>query len=276
MNAINYDNISLLIIGYDPYKDVWDHYFELLNKYWPDRPQTFLASNILMPNYENVTVIPCGEDAEWSKKVYTAIDAIPTDYVVLLLEDFFTTRPVNGDNFEDLVRIIEKNNVDFCKLLNQTKIKGKSYDGKPYLHILDENSDYGISLQPAIWKKNFLKDLVGSDNYNAWIFELNQVRNKTHLRSDVVALGDDRNILEITHTVVQCKYLRKSIKVFEKQGYHIDTGTRPVMTFSENLKYDLKCRVSELSPKCLRPILKKIGKLMNVDFVSDRMEKRNK
>lgn len=88
MNAINYDNISLLIIGYDPYKDVWDHYFELLNKYWPDRPQTFLASNILMPNYENVTVIPCGEDAEWSKKVYTAIDAIPTDYVVLLLEDF--------------------------------------------------------------------------------------------------------------------------------------------------------------------------------------------
>ena len=118
--------------------------------------------------------------------------------------------------------------------------------------------------------------MVGSDNYNAWIFELNQVRNKTHLRSDIVALGDDRNILEITHTVVQSKYLRKSIKVFEKQGYHIDTGTRPVMTFSENLKYDMKCKVSELSPKCLRPTLKKIGKLMNVDFVSDRMEKSNK
>lgn len=171
MNAINYDNISLLIIGYDPYKDVWDHYFELLNKYWPDRPQTFLASNILMPNYENVTVIPCGEDAEWSKSIYS-YRCYSYRLRSIAFGGFFTTRPVNGDNFEDLVRIIEKNNVDFCKLLNQTKIKGKSYDGKPYLHILDENSDYGISLQPAIWKKNFLKDLVGSDNYNAWILNL--------------------------------------------------------------------------------------------------------
>lgn len=96
----NYDNISLLIIGYDPYIDVWDHYFELLNKYWPDRPCTYLATNLVVPTYQNVNVIVCGEDCEWSSKVHKALKKIPTDYVVLLLEDFFTTRPVNGEKDE--------------------------------------------------------------------------------------------------------------------------------------------------------------------------------
>ena len=39
-------NVALLIIGYDGYVDVWDSYFELLNKYWPStiRPKTYLAN----------------------------------------------------------------------------------------------------------------------------------------------------------------------------------------------------------------------------------------
>lgn len=273
MSEINYDNISLLIIGYDPYIDVWNHYFELLNKYWPQRPITFLATNTATPQYEGVTVIPCGADAEWSRKVYKSIDQIPTDYVVLLLEDFFTTRPVNGKRFESLVRLLEKKNVDYCKLLNQSKIIGEPFEGRKYLHILSAKSAYGVSLQPAIWKKSFLKEIVGPDNYNAWIFELNQVKEKTHTKAGLICLGDERNILEITHAVVQSKYLRKAIRIFKKQGYTIDTSKRPVMSLSENLKYDLKGFASQHTPQFLRPAAKNIGKKMKVDFVSDRQLK---
>lgn len=267
------NDISILIIGYDPYIDVWNHYFDLLNKYWPDRPQTYLASNSASPHYENVNVIPCGEDAEWSKKVYLSLDKIPTNYVVLLLEDFFTTKPVNNKSFNSLVNLIEKNNVDYCKLLNQSKIKGKPFLSKKYLHVLSEKSEYGVSLQPSIWKKSFLKNLVGEGNYNAWVFEFNQVKNKTHCNHDYICLGDDRNILEITHAVVQSKYLRKAVRVFKKQNYSIDTSTRPMMSIRDEFKYDLKRNMSDITPHYLKPLFKKIGKKMNVDFVSDRQLK---
>lgn len=267
------DDISLLIIGYDLYVDVWNHYFELLNKYWTNRPKTYLATNTLAPNYKNVEVIQCGEEAEWSRKVYNSLKVIPSEYVVLLLEDFFTTKEVDNYEFTQLVNFCRENNVDYCKLKNQSKIVGPSFMGKKHLHVIDKNTEYGISLQAAIWKKSFLQKLIGSGNYNAWIFELTQVKEKTHLKPDNICIADDRNILEITHAVVQSKYLRKAIRVFKNQGYKIDTSQREVMSSSEEFKYNLKCKMAEITPDALKPFFKKIGKKMNVDFVSDRQMK---
>ena len=84
-------NFALLIVGYDGYADVWDSYFELLNRYWADRPKTYLATSVLKPNYENVTVIAAGENSEWSTNERNALNQFKEDYFILLLEDFFTT-----------------------------------------------------------------------------------------------------------------------------------------------------------------------------------------
>lgn len=267
------EKISLLIIGFDPYKDVWDHYFDLLNKYWSDRPQTYLATNVLTPNYQNVIAIPAGEDAEWSKKVNVALAEIKTPYVILLLEDFFTTEPVENVALEELLDCIIKNQIKYCKLLNQSKIKGDVFDNKKYLRVIGSSEEYGISLQPAIWEKDFLLTMVGTENYNAWIFELNQVKHKKQNSNGIDCIADKRNILKITHAVVQSKYLRKAVRVFAKQNYPLNIEKRPMMSFKENFKYRLKCAVAEIMPKKLRPFFKKIGKLIRIDYVSDRQLK---
>lgn len=267
------ENISLLIVGFDQYKDVWDHYFELLEKYWPDRPQTYLATNVLKPAYQNVTVIPSGADAEWSKKVNVALAEIKTPYVILLLEDFFTTEAVENDVLEELLNCMIKNQIKYCKLLNQSKIKGVVFDNREYLRVIDASEEYGISLQPAIWDKEFLLTTVGTENYNAWIFELNQVKQKKQNKNSIDCIADKRNILKITHAVVQSKYLRKAVRVFEKQNYPLNIEQRPMMSFKENFKYRLKCTSAEILPKRLKPAFKKIGKLMKVDYVSDRQLK---
>ncbi|WP_050636209.1 hypothetical protein [Candidatus Stoquefichus sp. SB1] len=265
-----FDDIALLIIGYDPYVDVWNHYFDLLNKYWKIRPKTYLATNSLTPVYDNVEVIPVGENAEWSKKVYVASNKIKEKYIVLLLEDFFTTTFVNNDCFVELFDIIKKNNIDYCKLLNQSKIKGICFQNYSYLHIIDKNENYGISLQPSIWNKDFLLTLLGNENYNAWIFELNQIENKIQNEKYINCIADDRNVLEITHTVVQSKYLRKAVRTFKRQKYYFNLKDREQMSLLETVKYRSKLYFSEYSPAILKKPLKGIGRLMGVDFVSDR------
>lgn len=263
-------DVSLLIIGYDPYIDVWNHYFELINIYWKDRPKTYLATNGLSPNYDGVTVIPTSNESEWSRKVQIAIEKIETKYVILLLEDFFTTKKVNNDYVIELVKLMEKYKIDYCKLLNQSKIKGDIFEGHKNLHVIGKEDPYGISLQPAIWNKNYLSRLLGDENYNAWIFEFNQVKNRIQNQEKINCIADDRNILQVTHAVVQSKYLRSAIRVFNRQGYKIDTSKREVFSIKENFKYRLKGVVSEYCPEQLREICKSIGRKMNVDFVSDR------
>ena len=266
------NDVSLVIIGYDPYKDVWDHYFDLLNKYWKDRPATYLVGNTIQPIYAGVTVLSAGADAEWSKKVQVALDAVKTKYIVLLLEDFFTTFPVSNKTLQHLVQIMDKGNAVYCKLQNQSRIKGEQYKNYSYLHVLDKKSEYGVSLQPAIWNREFLKKLVGTENYNAWIFEINQVKSRVHCDPNYLCLGDRRNILKITHAVVQSEYLPAAIRIFKKQNYRIDTSKRPVMPFKEYAKYKLKRDVSEITPEFLKPMMKRIGRTFKVDFVSDRMK----
>ena len=34
-----------------------------------------------------------------------------------------------------------------------------------------DKDEYTVSCQPAIWKKEFLKECIGTENYNAWICE---------------------------------------------------------------------------------------------------------
>ncbi|MCM1257606.1 MAG: hypothetical protein NC307_07095 [Roseburia sp.] len=266
----NLKDISLLIIGFDPYIDVWDHYFELLDKYWAKRPKTYLATNTIEPDYLNVTVFPIGKDAEWSKKVYKSLEKLDTKYVLLLLEDFFTTSYVNNKSLDDLIGLMKENNISYCKLLNQSKMRGMAFKGKKYLHVIKRDDEYGISLQPAIWEKEFLKELVGTGNYNAWVFEMNQIRNKYQNNNGINCLADDRNILQITHAVVQSQYLRHAVRVFKKQGYYLNVGKRKVMSVPDTIKYRAKQFFSEYTPRCLKPFMKNMGRLFKFSFVSDR------
>ena len=61
------DDVTVLIIGFDGYKDVWDHDIELMNKYWSERPKTYLANSELRPSYDKVEIIntcTCGNKNE--------------------------------------------------------------------------------------------------------------------------------------------------------------------------------------------------------------------
>lgn len=270
----NIENISLLIIGYDPYIDVWKHYFDLLEKYWKDRPETFLATNVVNPNYPNVKTIPVGEDAEWSRKVQVALEHIKTKYVVLLLEDFFTTREVDNNTVDSLMASVIKGDIKYCKLLNESKIKGEIYGGNKHLHIIRKDEEYGISLQPAIWNVEYLREKVGKENYNAWIFEFNQVKNKGWNETKIDCIADDSNPLQITHAVVQSQYLRKAIRVFKSQGYEINTNTRKVMSLKDTFKYRLKNFANHTIPKKYHNCFKPFGRLLGIDFVSDRQNQK--
>lgn len=275
MNQSIFDDVSVLIIGFDGYKDVWDHSISLMNKYWKERPKTYLATSKLVPEYEGVTVLPAGPDSEWSKKTWNALEQIHTPYVILLLEDFFISDYVNNDALKETLQMVEDDDIKFYQLLvqliKQSWEKGKAYKGKKYLRIIPSDKKYGINLQAAIWKTDYLREKVGTENYNAWKFEMNQLGVEKYNVDKVDCVIDTRNLLNITHTVVQSKYLRGAVKSLKKQGHEIDLSEREQLSVMNNFKYQLKLFMYSATPKWLVKPAKAIGKLMKVDFVTDRL-----
>ena len=273
------DDLAVLIIGYDGYKDVWDCHFKLLNQFWGNRPKTYLADSLLSPMYEGVEVINAGQNSEWSKKVQVALDKITTPYVLLLLEDFFITDYVDNEVLQSIMNLIEGEKIKFyqvcVQLLKQTWEKGKSYKGNKKIKIVSRDKKYGLNLQAAIWEKEFLRQTVGSGNYNAWEFEVSQLGTKNYNQERIEYLIDVRNPLNITHAVVQSKYLRGAIRKLESIGVSVNTSERPMLSRIENAKYNLKLLMYSITPKVLVKPFKAIGRLINIDFVTDRVKDKN-
>jgi hypothetical protein len=267
---MNLDDLTVLIIGFDPYKDVWDIFFELFNKNWKDHPRTLLSTNTLTPQYPNIEVIPNSEEAEWSMKVINACQKIETKYICLLLEDFFISSSVDNELISQRLNMMKQGNIQYLKLLDQRVNNKEIYENNEEIGIIETGLQYGISLQPAIWEKTFLLNLIGKENYNAWIFELNQVKNPIQNINGVNCLEDFSNPLHIIHGVVQQEYLPQAVRSLKKLGIDVTKGKRRIMSGKKYFKYKVKLIACFHSPIFLKKPLKRIGRLMGVDFVSDR------
>lgn len=268
-------DLSILIVGFDGYKDVWDIDMYLLNKYWGNRPKTYLATSILKPQYDGVEILAAGAGSEWSKKAYNALKEIRTKYVLLLLEDFFVSNPVDNGLVLDSLQLIKDNDIKFyqvlVQLINSSWEKGAPFQGNKHVKIIPQDKKYPLNLQAAIWDREYLIETIGEGNYNAWQFEVKQITIDQINVDKIEYLIDDRNILNIEHTIVQSKYLRAPLKRLRKQEPQIDFSGRDVLSVYEDSKYRFKLLMYSLTPKCLVKPFKKVGRWLNVDFVTDRV-----
>lgn len=265
-------DMALVIIGYDPYKDVWNHYFKLLNKYWADNPFPVYLVNNEDPGieYKGVTVINCGKDAEWSRKAQIAVQQVKEKYICLLLEDFLTRDYVDTEEVLKVVKFMKEKDMKYYKLTTFSKFRTPHYENYKFLYTIPKNMPYGISLQAAIWEKDFLKEKLGTDNYNAWTFEKDRLDEETNESGPLEGcVFDNRNILQIEHAIVQSVYLPPAIRYFNKIGYKIDLNERGMMNKRQYFIYANKRFWSDLLSGFDLSLLKKCLKKFGMTFVSD-------
>ncbi|MBE0067689.1 hypothetical protein [Thermoanaerobacterium thermosaccharolyticum] len=264
-------DMAIVVVSYDGYSDLWDDFFTLLNKYWGDRPYpTYLANNVKQVNYEGVKVINCGKDAKWSTRTRIAVQQIKEPYICLLLEDYFIGAQVNNEAVYEALDLIKQDGIIYYKLNNFSRVNTKLYNNIDYLYTIPENLEYGVSLQPAIWKRDYLLELIGDEDYTAWEFELDQVKKASHGSNKPLhgCVFDKRNILNICHGVVQGKILPTAIQYFKNKGYNLNLSNREVMSRKEFAYYRLKGIGKYFVPKFLRNAAKNILEILGFRFMS--------
>lgn len=273
------EKLTVLIIGFDGYVDVWRHSADLLNRFWKNRPRTILANSELRPNYQNIEIVNAGKDAEWSKKAIEALKVIDTEYVLLMLEDFFISAEIENETIANTLRFMDTENIDYCQVLvqafNQSWVQAKSYKGNKHILAIDSNKKYPINLQAAIWRKSYLQEALGEGNYNAWTFEMNHMYDIVNT-DRISCVIDDTNMLHIIHGIVQSKYLRNAKRKLKKLGCNISDDERATLSFKDDFKYNFKLLMYSIVPSGMQNGAKKIGKLFKIDFVTDRLSGEGK
>lgn len=176
-------NLSLLIGTCDSYSFLWNNFVKLANKYWQvDCPKLFVSEtkSAEYPGYEFYTSgIACDHSQNWSNRMLSAIDLIDTEYTFFVLEDYYFTENLDKAELDfhiDFMEEVSANKIMFETLCPQlTLINPINRLGRT-IYQLSPYSKYLTSLQPAIWKTEYLKNVM-QKNWTPWEFELNGSSN---------------------------------------------------------------------------------------------------
>jgi len=162
---------AVLVASCDNYSDLWEPFFTLFCKHWPDCPfPVFLGSNYTRYRGDKVTSICIGEDVSWADNLRKMLDDIPFRRVILFLEDFLMVSPVETRAVQNFIGVAQKEDLACLRLFPHPP-PSRKLRGRPGLGVLRPGDDYRVSTQVAIWDVETLKTLAWP-GFSAWDFEI--------------------------------------------------------------------------------------------------------
>ena len=261
------DSIVTIVLSFDMYSDLWDTYFQCKEKFWHSSMQTYLVTNKKKPSYKNVVVITTGAEISWSRRARTAVNKVNTQYVLLMLEDYYITTEVTDEIIKPLVSFMRERNADYLRIypFPEMHFPDKGDNG---IHIVPADSLYGVNLQASIWEKEYLLKLLDDGDFSAWEFEARQKNGAaTQIPGSLYTL--DYAPFEMVNGVLQGQWYSPSVKKLRKLGIQVDTSRRAILPWTKVIEYKTKISIRKIiGPqlvRMLKPFLKKLG----VKFVTD-------
>lgn len=161
------DKLTVLIGTCDKYEPLWENFTTCFNKYWQiDTRNIFVGETKPIPGFESV--LP-GLNLPWGQRMLEGIKEC-SEYIFFLLDDYFLSDYWTEDLIKNYVKDIIKYNFNSL-LISPSDFQTCLADlNSPYSNILD-TSEYIISMQPTIWRKDYLQQVLLS-HYSPWDFEL--------------------------------------------------------------------------------------------------------
>jgi hypothetical protein len=221
MRKYDKENLAIVVFSCDAYSDLWDNFFDCFNQFWPDNKfQIYLVNNNKLYDRFGVNVINAG-DGDWSTRCRIALNSIESKYFLLFLEDYFICEKVDSFEIDKVFEYVITNNVHYYQVDRIDKEDYPNwpfYDHKDFLFNIPKTRNYWVDTSVSVWDKLFFLQLLGSENYSAWRFELDRnVDTKYPQRySDKICLFDSRSLISVCMMVTQGKYHPKSLNLIEK------------------------------------------------------------
>jgi hypothetical protein len=221
---------SVLVVSCDKYKDLWTPFFTLFSRYWPDCEwPVYLGTNFAHPDVDYVRTIPAGEDEAWSKRLRFFLQQLTTEYVLLLLEDFFLDRPVSSDSIREHLKLLHS--LDGASL----RLFPNPYPDyvRKGIGVIHPRAAYRVSLQASIWNRSRLLDLL-VDEESPWQFE-----TRATLRSRSLQAGfycSPVPVIHYRHVLERGEWFRSQAQFYRAQNIGCNFQARPVMSLVKALR----------------------------------------
>ncbi len=177
------NRMSVLVCSCDSYDDLWNPFFDCLDKFWKNIPYPIYL-NTEFKKYDdsrntfNVTTLNIEgkkKKLSWSKRFAKVLDRIEEEYVLLLVDDFFLCDTVNNKYFEEIMDFMDKDKSIASFQLYGTRTRNRdveNYQTQSDLQFeLISETGWKTHFVPTVWRKSILKKWLRPWE-SIWGFEL--------------------------------------------------------------------------------------------------------
>lgn len=235
---------TVVVASCDKYADLLGPFIALFRKFWPDCPFEVVLVTETAPHIDGFDrVVACGGGRPWCENMAIALRQIETPYVLMLMDDYFLTSPVDTALF--LRRLEEAKRYDAASLRLNPNPPGRRPWRDTNLLEMQKNVAYCVTCQASIWNREFLRGLV-ERNKSAWEFE----------RYGSFQIGGEKRPLLVTPTkefpfidaVHKGCWEKFGVKCLADNGIEYDFSKRGLPPFKKRLVEGLKALVFAIVP----------------------------
>ena len=193
--TIETNNLTLLVTSCDRYSSLWPGFFKQLFMHIPELRNNNLPI-ILIGNKKSfpdtrVTTVLTGEDVSWSDNMLKALEQVKTDYIFLILDDYYLTS-FDAQRFNELYHYMTDHpNVSYLQLAdpNSIDVQGNLVQNLKNVRYKKHDAQYRTALQACLWKTKDLKTLLKIGD-NAHDFEISGSIRSQELPGEFLVVSD--------------------------------------------------------------------------------------
>jgi hypothetical protein len=165
------NNLTVLIGSCDAYSEVWRPFQICFERYWHfNTEKIFVTEKLNVPNYTEVKYKSVLSDKKsWGGRMLDGLKECKTEFVFFILEDYFFDYSYSETQMITWLSDMNRYNINRLQISPSGHQTYNKIEGMPY-HQINKGSNYLISMQPSIWRVDFLYDNL-KDGYSAWDFE---------------------------------------------------------------------------------------------------------
>lgn len=262
------NRLTIYVSSPDSYSDVFKVFLKCYRKYWSDCPYEFVLSTNTL-NYEGIrTLCNYKQNDTWTERTISALKEIRSEYILLMNDDFFITNYVNNKKIEDILDLMDKHNLNFCKLAKNAS--GVPIEKGSYLLKTHKRQPYGKNLQVGIFRKSYITNLLGDGSKSAWDLEKEWLKDtynaKNEYFDDIVASNEI--IIDTVHGVAKGMWFPSALKKLKSLQIEVDSPRKIISKSEENRINLFRFMGKRCSPR-LRYIIKKFLTKTGVKFTTE-------
>lgn len=231
---------AVIVLSFDKYSDLWGPCLRLYDRYWPDRRYPLYLVTEEEEGPAGSLAIRVGKGLDWSTCVLRAIAQIDQSCVLLMLDDFFLTGPVDSRDIQRSLEEMESLNAGYARLVPRPPPTAVHHRSVRYgIHEL--GAAYRTSLQAAFWRKEVLLGCL-REGESPWQFEV-AGSERSAQRSEAF-LSAHQALIPYVDVLERGRWLPRGLALCEREGIPVDRARREAIGVRDHARRALIGAVS--------------------------------